>query len=68
MIKIIPILLVLSPPMWWPLLPATWTSPWWKKAAWIGSPIEMERTVFALIGDCDTSLLVSSHDHHRPWR
>ena len=31
-----------------------------EKAAWIGSPIEMERTVFALIGDCDTSLLVSS--------
>ena len=31
-----------------------------EKAAWIGSPIEMERTVFALFGDCDTSLLVSS--------
>ena len=31
-----------------------------EKAAWIGSPVEMERTVFALFGDCDTSLLVSS--------
>ena len=31
-----------------------------EKAAWIGSPIEVERTVFALFGDCDTSLLVSS--------
>lgn len=30
------------------------------KAAWIGSPIEMSRTVFALFDDCDTSLLVSS--------
>ena len=31
-----------------------------EKAAWIGSPVEMKRTVFALFGDCDTSLLVSS--------
>mgnify|MGYP004519537003 FL=1 len=31
-----------------------------EKAALIGSPVEMERTVFALFGDCDTSLLVSS--------
>ena len=31
-----------------------------EKAAWIGSPVEIERTVFALFGDCDTSLLVSS--------
>ncbi len=30
------------------------------KAAWIGSPVIMDRTVFALIGNCDTSLLVTS--------
>ena len=30
----------LSPPMWWPLLPATWTSPWWKRL--LGSALPLK--------------------------